>query len=193
MKIALISPKGPLYRHRGGIFKRSLRYAPLTLTTLASLVPQDLNAAISLRASCDLRSRVDRRLVIVSEDSGERIEVDHWSQLRDTHDLRLLGKLLHRFGEVRLSLMALTSGMLTFLAYGLATQGWMMYVFILANVLAYATGPALQGIVSKSSPPEVAHRTASAPRESATARAAGSTGRRSRATRAPTPLSRQMW
>ena len=35
----LISPKGPLYRHRGGIFRRSLRYAPLTLTTLASLVP----------------------------------------------------------------------------------------------------------------------------------------------------------
>ncbi len=43
MKIALISPKGPLYRHRGGIFRRSLRYAPLTLTTLASLVPSELN------------------------------------------------------------------------------------------------------------------------------------------------------
>ena len=38
MRIALISPKGPLYRHRGGIFKKSLRYAPLTLTTLAALV-----------------------------------------------------------------------------------------------------------------------------------------------------------
>jgi D-glycero-alpha-D-manno-heptose-7-phosphate kinase len=58
---------------------------------------QTLNAAISLRASCDLRSRSDRRLVIVSEDSGERVEVDHWSQLRDTHDLKLLGKLLHFF------------------------------------------------------------------------------------------------
>jgi D-glycero-alpha-D-manno-heptose-7-phosphate kinase len=58
---------------------------------------QTLNAAISLRASCDIRSRADRRLVIVSEDSGERIEVDHWSQLRDTHDLKLLGKLLHYF------------------------------------------------------------------------------------------------
>ena len=66
----------------------------------------------------------------------------------------LLGILIKRFGEVRLSLLALTSGMLTFFAYGLATQGWMLYVFILANVLAYATGPALQGIVSKSSPPE---------------------------------------
>jgi radical SAM superfamily enzyme YgiQ (UPF0313 family) len=43
MRIALVSPKGPLYRHRGGIFRRSLRYAPLTLTTLASLVPAELN------------------------------------------------------------------------------------------------------------------------------------------------------
>lgn len=48
MKIALISPKGPLYRHRGGIFKKSLRYQPLTLTTLAALVPPDLGAEISL-------------------------------------------------------------------------------------------------------------------------------------------------
>jgi len=48
VKIVLISPKGPLYRHRGGIFKRSLRYAPLTLTTLASLVPPELDAELQL-------------------------------------------------------------------------------------------------------------------------------------------------
>ena len=48
MKIVLISPKGPLYRHRGGIFKRSLRYAPLTLTTLAALVPPDLDVSLQL-------------------------------------------------------------------------------------------------------------------------------------------------
>jgi radical SAM superfamily enzyme YgiQ (UPF0313 family) len=48
MKITLISPKGPLYRARGGIFKRSLRYQPLTLTTLAALVPAELNADIAL-------------------------------------------------------------------------------------------------------------------------------------------------
>jgi D-glycero-alpha-D-manno-heptose-7-phosphate kinase len=58
---------------------------------------QTLNAAISLRASCDVRSRPDRRVVIISEDSDERVEVDHWSQLRDNHDLRLLGRLLHFF------------------------------------------------------------------------------------------------
>lgn len=48
MRIALISPKGPLYRHRGGIWRKNLRYQPLTLTTLASLVPPDLNATIEL-------------------------------------------------------------------------------------------------------------------------------------------------
>ena len=48
MKIALISPKGPLYRHRGGIFGKSLRYQPLTLPTLAALVPEELNATVEL-------------------------------------------------------------------------------------------------------------------------------------------------
>ena len=42
LRIALISPKGPLYRRRGGIFGRSLRYMPLTLPTLASLIPNDI-------------------------------------------------------------------------------------------------------------------------------------------------------
>lgn len=46
MKIVLVSPKGPLYRHRGGIFKKSLRYAPLTLVTLAAYVPAELDAEI---------------------------------------------------------------------------------------------------------------------------------------------------
>jgi DHA1 family tetracycline resistance protein-like MFS transporter len=63
----------------------------------------------------------------------------------------LLGILMHRFGERRLSLLGLTSGAITYLLYGLATQGWMMYVFILCNLLAFAAGPALQSIISKSS------------------------------------------
>ncbi|HEX9174529.1 MAG TPA: TCR/Tet family MFS transporter [Telluria sp.] len=64
----------------------------------------------------------------------------------------LLTVLIRRFGEVRLSLLGLTSGAITYLLYGLATEGWMMYVFILCNLLAFAAGPALQGIISKSSP-----------------------------------------
>jgi radical SAM superfamily enzyme YgiQ (UPF0313 family) len=47
-RVLLLSPRGPLYRHRTGVWKKSLRYAPLTLTTLAALIPQDLNVEVSL-------------------------------------------------------------------------------------------------------------------------------------------------
>lgn len=43
MKIAFLSPAGAMHRHNGS-FGRGLRYAPLTLTTLAALVPSDLEA-----------------------------------------------------------------------------------------------------------------------------------------------------
>ena len=58
---------------------------------------QTLNAAISLRAHCTIRSRSDTRIAIVSEDTGVRVEAEHWSELRDNHDLELLGRLLHYF------------------------------------------------------------------------------------------------
>ena len=48
IRIALISPKGPLYRHRGGVWRKSLRYQPLTLTTLAALIPAELPVEVEL-------------------------------------------------------------------------------------------------------------------------------------------------
>lgn len=42
MKIQLLSPAGDIHRNSAGIFRRSLRYAPLTLTTLAALTPDEL-------------------------------------------------------------------------------------------------------------------------------------------------------
>lgn len=48
LKICLLSPKGPLYRHRGGIFRKSLRYSPLTLPTLAALIPDDIEHELTL-------------------------------------------------------------------------------------------------------------------------------------------------
>lgn len=48
LRIVLISPRGPLYRHRSGIWKKSMRYMPLTLTTLAALVPPEINHTITL-------------------------------------------------------------------------------------------------------------------------------------------------
>ena len=58
---------------------------------------QTLNAAISLRAHCSLRPRSDGRIAIVSEDTGRRVEAAGWADLRDNHDLELLGRLLHYF------------------------------------------------------------------------------------------------
>ena len=58
---------------------------------------QTLNAALSLRAHCSVRPRSDRRLVIVSDDTGQRTEAEHWSELRQEQELRLLGRLLHHF------------------------------------------------------------------------------------------------
>jgi D-glycero-alpha-D-manno-heptose-7-phosphate kinase len=58
---------------------------------------QTLNAAISLRAHCSIRPRSDQRLAIVSDDTGIRVEADGWWELRDNHDLKLLGRLLHYF------------------------------------------------------------------------------------------------
>ena len=62
----------------------------------------------------------------------------------------LLSILIRRFGDKRLAIIGLCSGAITYVLYGLATQGWMMYAFILCNLLSFATGPALQGIISKS-------------------------------------------
>jgi radical SAM superfamily enzyme YgiQ (UPF0313 family) len=49
MKIQLLSPAGEIHRSGTGIFKTALRYAPLTLTTLAALVPEDLHAEITIQ------------------------------------------------------------------------------------------------------------------------------------------------
>lgn len=65
----------------------------------------------------------------------------------------LLGRLIRRFGEARLLLLGLASGAITFVLYGLATEGWMMYVFILCNVFAFAAVPALQAIISRATDP----------------------------------------
>ena len=48
LRIALVSPRGPLYRHKGGVWKKGLRYAPLTLTTLAALIPPEIPHTVTL-------------------------------------------------------------------------------------------------------------------------------------------------
>lgn len=47
MKIAFLAPAGAMHRYNGS-FGKSLHYAPLTLTTLAALVPEALNAEVAI-------------------------------------------------------------------------------------------------------------------------------------------------
>jgi D-glycero-alpha-D-manno-heptose-7-phosphate kinase len=58
---------------------------------------QTLNAAISLRARCELTALGDGGIEIASADTGRSVSVRHWSELRETTELKLLGRLLHHF------------------------------------------------------------------------------------------------
>jgi DHA1 family tetracycline resistance protein-like MFS transporter len=60
----------------------------------------------------------------------------------------LLGKLLKRFNTRRLAVMGLVSSALAYACWGLASEGWMMYAVIFANVLGYTVNAAIQSIVS---------------------------------------------
>lgn len=75
LKVALISPKGPLYRHRGGIWKKSLRYQPLTLTTLAALIPPEILVGLQLfdEGICDVPLDLDADLVGITVITGTAI------------------------------------------------------------------------------------------------------------------------
>jgi DHA1 family tetracycline resistance protein-like MFS transporter len=65
----------------------------------------------------------------------------------------LLGWLLKRLGERRLVIAGMVSGLIAFTLYGLATQGWMMYAIIGANLLGFAVAPSLNALVSKAAGP----------------------------------------
>jgi radical SAM superfamily enzyme YgiQ (UPF0313 family) len=68
----MLSPKGPLYRHGSGIFRQSLRPAPLTLTTLAALVPPELDARVTLldEGIRDIPDEIDADLIGVTVITG---------------------------------------------------------------------------------------------------------------------------
>lgn len=71
MKIALISPAGVMYGKKG-IFPRALRYAPLTLTTLASLIPEELNAEVEIidEGIKDAPKKTDADIIGISAITG---------------------------------------------------------------------------------------------------------------------------
>lgn len=65
----------------------------------------------------------------------------------------LLGRLIKRYGEPNIAFWGLVSGGFAFIAFGMATSGWMMYAIIAGNLLSFAAGPALQAMVSQRTDP----------------------------------------
>ncbi|MEF7615940.1 MFS transporter [Aquincola sp. MAHUQ-54] len=60
----------------------------------------------------------------------------------------LMRVLLKRFSPQRLALAGMVSSALCYIGWGAATEGWMMYLFIIVNVAGYAVTAAIQSIVS---------------------------------------------
>lgn len=60
----------------------------------------------------------------------------------------LMGPLLRRFSPRRLAVLGMLSSTLAFVAWGAASQGWMLYAVIFANVLGFAGAAAIQSIIS---------------------------------------------
>jgi D-glycero-alpha-D-manno-heptose-7-phosphate kinase len=58
---------------------------------------QTINAALSLRAECTIESRRDSRVVLVSEDTGERVEAENIQAL-GIGSLPLVARLVRHFG-----------------------------------------------------------------------------------------------
>jgi DHA1 family tetracycline resistance protein-like MFS transporter len=65
----------------------------------------------------------------------------------------LLGRLVKRFGEERLVLMAVGSNVIVQTLYAIAPQGWMMYPILFAGFLTFTAGPSIQAVVSKTAEP----------------------------------------
>ena len=62
----------------------------------------------------------------------------------------LLSRLLARFSAWRLAVLGLASSTLAYTLFGLASQGWMMFAVILANLLGATVAPVFQSIISRS-------------------------------------------
>jgi DHA1 family tetracycline resistance protein-like MFS transporter len=57
--------------------------------------------------------------------------------------------VVQRIGERTAALFGMGMGALAYAGYGLATQGWMIYLILIVGSLGGITGPALQGLISR--------------------------------------------
>jgi MFS transporter, DHA1 family, tetracycline resistance protein len=57
--------------------------------------------------------------------------------------------IVRRIGERKATVLGLTIAALAYAGYGLATEGWMIYVILVFASLGGITGPAVQGLISR--------------------------------------------
>ncbi|MBI4658997.1 MAG: TCR/Tet family MFS transporter [Verrucomicrobia bacterium] len=58
--------------------------------------------------------------------------------------------IVPRLGEEKATIVGLSIAAASYAGYGLATEGWMIYAVLIAGSLAGITGPAVQGLISRS-------------------------------------------
>ena len=71
----------------------------------------------------------------------------------------LLGRLLKRFSPQKLAIWGLVSSTLAYIGYGAVSEGWMMFVVIVANILAFTVAASIQSIISGAADPTTQGRT----------------------------------
>ena len=71
----------------------------------------------------------------------------------------LVGRLVRAMSVQRLVVLGLLSSSLAYVAWGAATQGWVMYAVIACNVLGFAAGASLQTLVANAADPKTQGQT----------------------------------
>lgn len=66
----------------------------------------------------------------------------------------LVGPFIARLGEARTALLGLAFATLSYALYGVASQGWMLYVVIGVAAFGGLAAPAVQGVISQQVPPD---------------------------------------
>ena len=66
----------------------------------------------------------------------------------------MTGKIVARFGEARTLIYGTLGEAVSFALFGLATQGYMLYVILIFSSVFWASQPALQSLISREVPPE---------------------------------------
>ena len=69
MKVALLAPAGAMYRFNG-TFKKAIHYAPLTLSTLAAYIPEDIEVVIYDETIEKIPLELDADIVVMTSITG---------------------------------------------------------------------------------------------------------------------------